>query len=164
MGNDVIISLDQAKETGWCVSIGDEIEAHGALKSKEKDYHDVAHGVKIFLDSLCQEYKPLLLTFEDVHGGLNSDTSKKLGILLGVLVEYAIDNNILFKVIKPSTWQGKNGLCFDKTKTRKLNTKQQSVIFANTILSEGKVSNDNEADAICMNYYARNNIKIVEST
>lgn len=158
--DDVIVSLDQAKNCGWCVSKGDTVIDYGVFVSEQADYHDVAFEVKNMLMELCNKYKPILITVEDIHGGLNADTSKKLGILQGVLVNYAIQNKILFSILKPATWQGKNGLNFDKTKTRKYDTKTQSKMFACEYLGVEKI-NENTADAVCMNYYARKNIKIV---
>lgn len=164
--DNVIISLDQARNCGFCVSEGDNILLYGEFNAKSTDYHDVAMEEKQFLLKLIKKYQPILVTVEDVHNGLNADTSKKLGILQGVLVNTIIESGILFTIIKPSTWQGKQGLAFDKTKNRVLNTKQQSIAKAKEIIGDkvekcGIKITDNTADAVCMNYYARKNIKIV---
>ena len=164
--DNVIISLDQARSCGFCVSEGDNILLYGEFNAKSTDYHDVAMEIDTFLIKLINKYNPILVTIEDAYGGQSMDTYKKLGILQGYLVNTIVKRGILYQIIKTSTWQGKDGLAFDKTKNRKLSVKQQSVALAKEILGDkvekcGIKITDDVADAVCMNYYARKNIKIV---
>ena len=152
-----IISLDQAKHCGFCVSVGDEIVLYGTCITEKSDYHDASNEIKIFMKELIKEYNPILVTVEDIYAGLGRDTMKKLGILQGILVNYLIEEHILFKIIPPRAWQGKLGY----NKKTEVNTKKWSIRIATEIVG-CKVKEDT-ADAICMNTYARDNIKIVES-
>jgi len=151
-----IISLDQAKHCGFCVSVGDEIALHGTCITGKYDYHDASNEIKIFMKELIKEYNPILVTIEDIYAGLGRDTMKKLGILQGVLINYLIEEHILFKIISPKAWQGKLGY----NKKIETNTKTWSIRIASELIGH-KVKEDT-ADAICMNKYARENIKIIE--
>lgn len=156
--NKIIISIDQARATGYAVSVDGEFVEDGEIEfdiKKYPDYHNVAVQVKKLLSDLVQKYPPNLVTVEDVHGGLNSGTLKKLANLQGVLVNFLIENEILFQIIPPTTWQGKKGLCFE----HKVNKKIQSKAFAKELV--GRNVKENQADAICMNYFAQKNIKII---
>lgn len=155
--SNVIISIDQAKKSGFCVSRGDEILLYGTFVSNAKDYHDVTNEAKIFLKALIDEYNPILVTVEDIYGGLSRSTMKQLGILQGVLVNLLVEKHILFAIIAPSTWQSK--LEYDKKGG--LNSKKWSQWRVMDTL--GLKVGEDTADAINMNYYARHFIKIVEA-
>ena len=158
MNNRVIINLDQARSCGFCVSIGDERVLYGTFITKEKDYHDASNEIKIFLKLLVAKFNPILVTVEDIYGGLSRQTMKQLGILQGVLVNYLIEEHILFQIIAPSTWQSKMG--YDKKLYS--NTKQWSKKLAFELIGEELL--EDTADVVCMNEYSQKFIKIIEES
>ena len=153
--DNVIISFDQARKCGFCVSVGEEIVLYGTMITKEPNYHDASNQIKIFMKQIIKEYSPILVTVEDIYGGLGRQTMKQLGILQGVLVNYLVEERILFETIPPSAWQNKLGY---SRKTEK-STKDWSVKMACSIIGESVL--EDTADAVCMNYYARKNISII---
>lgn len=153
----VIISFDQAKETGYCVSFNGKVTEHGVITSKKDSYEEVTVEIKQAAERLIKKHKryPILVTIEDLYSGLNITTYKKLARLQGTLITLFLEEQCLYHIIYPTTWQ-------NKLKIKGKDKKKQSKAFASELLDK-KITNDNESDAICMNYYARNHIKISQT-
>ena len=155
----MILSIDQAAQTGWAIIDDNEnIVDFGIIRPKKiKDYDAKISFIKNEMIELIKEYKPMLVTVEGVYANRrNLKTHYNLSKLQGVLINYFIDNQILYEIIAPSTWQNYLGF-----KQRKEEDKKQKSI--NYVKEEKGIEtkNDNIADAICMTIYAVRKIKIV---
>jgi len=151
-----ILSLDQARNCGYAIADKGKIVEYGMIVSdisttEEFDY--VIKDIKWKVADMITKEKPLLVTIEAVYEGLNSDTHNKLSRMQGVLINYFIENQILYEIIKPSQWYGSAGL---KGKSKK----QQSPIKAREVFKDESIGSDT-ADAIWMCDYALNKIKVV---
>lgn len=148
----MILSLDQAKKCGFCYGVTEPLGYGEFDVSDTDDYMKAIVKLKKQISGLIEALQPELVTIEDVYGGLNRQTVKKLGWLQGVLMDYFLENEILFEVVPPSKWQGYHGL-------KGKNKKQQSLAVAKEYVADEELESDNTADAIMMWYYAKNEIK-----
>ena len=105
---------------------------------------------------LINTHKPVLVTIEEVHYSpvIGSATFGKLKKMQAVLINYFIENEVLYELIKPSQWQGKDGEGFLGK-----NKKKQSLDKAIELFNDNDMDG-NTADAIWMCRYAMNNIKV----
>lgn len=111
------------------------------------------HNIKTLTEELYLKFVPDIITFEDIQQQMNVNTYKVLAELLGVLIEFCIEENIDYKVVHPKTWKSYCGIKGKKREEQKLNT----ILFVEQKFGI-KVSED-EADSICLGYYTLNNLQ-----
>ena len=155
-----ILSLDQASETGWAlIDEHENIVNFGIIHNKKiLDYDIKINFIKHEMIKLIKEHKPIIVTVEGVFANrLNLKTHHNLSKLQGVLINYFIENQILYEKIPSSRWQG--NLNFGRNSKKNGTTKIKSINY----VKEHKnieTDNDNIADAICMAIYAKREIRI----
>lgn len=143
-----ILSLDQATNSGYAVSVDGKIIEYGTFSSKQKDYDRKISELKNHMINLIKKHNPTLVTVEDVQYQNNQETYHKLSKLQGVLVNYLIENEILYEIIEPSKWKSKMLI-----KGRKREEQKASALLKAN--ENGYATTDEDvADAICMNLYA----------
>lgn len=149
-----ILTLDQATKTGYAVSIDGKIVEYGVIEAKHADYDMKIHIIKQGVEAIVAKYAPALITIEDVQFQNNYEVYYKLSKLQGVLIEYCIQNEFLYEVIPPVKWKGKMLIKGKKREEQKAN----AILLAN---SHGyNISDEDIADAICMNLYANKCINV----
>lgn len=157
INNYTILSLDQATATGWAVANKGQIVHYGLLSSEKDDYDYKIIDLKVQISALIDTFNPVLTTIEEVHYNPKVGTLvfKKLCKLQGVLINYFIENDMLYEVIKPSQWQSNEGF---KGKNKKKQSLDKGIEFTNNPELDG-----NSADAIWMCKYAVEKINVIES-
>jgi hypothetical protein len=157
--NLVIISLDQAENTGYCISIGDEIVSYGSKNCNSNSGlpEDVLLNCNELLESFLEAYKdyPILVTIEDIYEGLSKKVFKQLSRLQGSLMLTL--KGYLYEIIMPRRWKAKYEIKGGK------DGKLRAIQLASEIIGV-QIDNDNTADAILMNEYARKFIKVASLT
>ena len=154
MNDRVIISLDQAITTGWCVTIDGDIVSRNHFTVKGNDYDIKINKIKEVVIKLTEKYKPHLITVEGVQYQSNQAIYGKLSRLQGVLINYFIENNILYEIVTPSQWKG-----YHKIKGRKRAEQKANAMLRIKELGIDCDSED-ECEAILMNIYAQECIDI----
>jgi Holliday junction resolvasome RuvABC endonuclease subunit len=144
----IIISLDQATITGYAVSVDGKIIDSGTFDSKKKEYDHKISDIKTGMIALINKHSPHLVTVEDVQFQNNYEVYHKLSKLQGVLVNYLIENNILYEIIEPTRWKSKMLIKGRKREEQKANAILKALEYGYETVSE------DVADAICMNIYA----------
>jgi len=156
MGSEYkILSFDQALNCGYAIGNKGKVVSYGVLTSKEKEFDYAVSDIKKQIVKIIAKEKPMIVTIEAVHHGFSVDTTKKLSRLQGVLINYFIENQILFEIISPSSWQGNEGF---KGKKKKLQSYTKAVLEFN----DESITED-MADAIWMCKYAMEKINIVKA-
>jgi len=78
----IVLSVDQAKTTGWAIFDNEELIDYGCIRSKFNNYCDVSFHVCTHINALIDKYNPDIVLFEDVANQSNSLTHKNLSMLL----------------------------------------------------------------------------------
>lgn len=156
MNDYSVLSLDQATNCGFALGKGGKILERGVIISDKDGFDFIISDIKQQVVSLISKYNPVLVTIEEVHYNplTGSTVFGKLKKMQGVLINHFIENEILYEIIKPSQWQGKQGEYFVGKEKKK-----QSLAKAIELFND-KNMNENTADAIWMCRYAMKNIKI----
>ena len=115
-----------------------------------------------------QENKIDAVFFEDVQMRRNVKTFGQLSQLLGVLINLAEKRGCIYHVVQPSKWQS---YCRSRGRTAKeiksniseldISNKKESKILSIQYVADKfgiETENNNLADAICIGWYACNNI------
>lgn len=151
---NTIISLDQARKTGYAVFQKDSSEwtliDHGIITSKFEDYEDVSLDISNKVQRLINKYNPELIVLEDVQSQSNLASFKKLSMLLGILIKTCDTNNITYSVVSCNTWRSiiRNNLPYHGKRIQRTEWKKLSKQFTKDTY-DLKVSDD-VADAICL--------------
>ncbi|MGL5765339.1 MAG: crossover junction endodeoxyribonuclease RuvC [Sarcina sp.] len=150
-----VLALDQALTiTGFAVFSEKNLEKYGVLNLgdiardkelmvEEKDYERTMN-VKMFLNKMIKAYDINFVVLEDVQAQKNVNTFKKLASLQGVLKQRLYENEIPFKVYKPSEWRKILGIKGNKREIQKKNSIEYISVKYNVEVT------DDEADAICL--------------
>ena len=173
-----ILAVDQSRCGGW--SLFDykrkKLLDYGEFNfdgGEYKDYSAAVAGVKNLVAELIQKKKVAAVFIEDIQFQRNINSFKKLAWLQGVLVNYFVEKEYLYDIIAPSKWQnycGARGRTGKEIKAgavsvdlaNKKKSKQLSLTFVKENFSV-ETENDGIADAICIGWYAVNNITINEN-
>lgn len=169
-----ILAIDQSRYGGW--SLFDykkkQLIDYGAFNfpSPKYTYPQAIFQVKRYVLKLLKDTGASAIFIEDIQLRRNVDSFKKLAQLQGVLVDSFIENEYLYDVIAPSTWQAYCNArgrttkeIKNKTESVDVSNKKKSKILSLTFVKDNFdviTDNDNMADAICIGWYAVNNIKI----
>jgi Holliday junction resolvasome RuvABC endonuclease subunit len=122
--------------------------------SNQKTWELRIHKIKEFINTLCKQYQPELISLEDtqMQGG-NKLTYGKLCGLKYLIIDYCIENNIPYVVVHSKSW--KSYCQIDKCDRSK--DKEASINFVKNKFNI-EVSDD-VSDAVCQGFYVINNIK-----
>lgn len=170
-----ILALDQATHlSGWCIFDGNVVIKYGVVETSG-ELEKRINELKIWLANMIEIWKPNKIIMEDIqlqdgknrswdnddgNSVVNVDTFKTLAQLQGVLKDYLYEKSIRYEIVKPATWRKSceiKGLHrTDKKKSAQLKVNEWFGI---------DVTND-EADAICIGYYAtaaeKKNTKLID--
>lgn len=152
-----ILAFDQASITsGWAVYDEENLIKYGTYTSDGKNSTNRIALTKEWVASMIMKWNPDEVIFEDIQlqkfgseeGQENVLTYKKLAHLQGVLVNYAYEINLPFKIVPPATWRSyseiKGKYRTDRKKNAQLKIKK---------LYDVNVTQD-EADAILIGRWA----------
>lgn len=101
----IVLSVDQAKTTGWAIFDNEELIDYGCIRSKFNNYCDVSFHVCTHINALIDKYNPDIVLFEDVANQSNSLTHKNLSMLLGFLVCSCLYRQKDYRIIHSSSWR-----------------------------------------------------------
>lgn len=150
-----ILSFDPARACGFAYGEG-KVDKYGVFISDKVGYEYVVADIKSQIADLIDSYKPALVTIEEVH--YNPRTGSRVFGLLkqlqGVLINYFVENEILFVIIKPSEWQNN----FDVTGKNK---KKQLFELAKIEFDDSEMDS-NAGDAIRMLQYTIDKIEVIQ--
>jgi Holliday junction resolvasome RuvABC endonuclease subunit len=151
-----ILSFDQASKIAWSVFDDKKLIEYDTKDfSKVKDFYYRINDIKRIVIELIKYYKPTLVVFEDIQYQSNQQTYKKLASLQSVLINYCVDNEILYEIVQPTLWK-----CFAKIKGRK--REEQKVNTQIFIKQQFGIDVDEDiADAIGIGWYSCNEIKVI---
>ena len=170
-----ILAVDQARNSGWSVFNYDDkvLIATGSFSfpSRKYDFQTAIQRICDKVLELATEHNVNAVFLEDVMYRFNMDSFKKLSQLQGALIYMLESHGYLYHIVAPSAWQG---YCKARDRTSKevrakvlepssdgkKATKQLSIQFVKDNF-DITTTNDNLADAICIGFYAVNNINLV---
>ena len=169
-----ILTIDQARKGGY--SIWDyknkKMLSYGSYEFPGNKYTfpQAVRMIENLVESLMCESGASAVFIEDVNMRRNPKVFKELSQLQGVLINLFEKTNTLYSLIAPSTWQS---FCRARGRTAKelknldtekeLQGKSKSKILSIEFVRDNfavNTLNDNIADAVCMGWYAVNNIRI----
>ena len=143
-----ILSLDQAKTTGFVIFEDSNYKIHGLIKSKKKDYNEVMFDIANQIKRLIIEHQIEVVIIEDIQQMRNVQSFKKLAQLQGILYLICHELDIKYHTIASPTWR--------KILNSKARKRDELKLEAMKYVKERfkfDVTND-EADAFCMMCYA----------
>lgn len=169
-----ILAVDQARNGAWSVFHYESKTLIGfgtfSFDAKKYTYARAILHIDELIGLVIQAYDVSAVFIEDINLRANVQAFKKLAQLQGVLVNSFERNEYLYEIIAPSKWQnycmarGRNTKeadmrvlevpCSDRPKTKIL-----SIQFVKEKFGI-ETENDNLADAICIGYYAVNEIAL----
>ena len=169
-----ILAVDQARSGGWSVFEYEtkELVASGTFEfdSKNYTYAQAVMNIEKVVWDLLLEYDIEAVFLEDIQLRANVQAFKRLAQLQGVLVNLLEKHEYLYDYIAPSKWQN---YCMARSRNsseRKSNVtrinqdgKKDSKILSIQFVQDQfgiTTDNDNLADAICIGWYAVNEIRI----
>jgi Holliday junction resolvasome RuvABC endonuclease subunit len=157
---NIILSLDQATSSGYCISVGDEIVKYGLIKSKGADYHLKTRYLQEAVESLVEEYGVTLITVETPGGGnRNIQVFGKLMGLFFCTVDLALRLDLKYVAFAPSTWRSAIGMKTGRG-VKRAELKQMAIAYVNEntefTLTDKQ---DDEGEAICQNVAIRKILK-----
>lgn len=169
-----ILSVDQARSGGWSVFEYEtkELVAYGTFEfdSKNYTYAQAIMNIERVVWEVIVEQDIQVVFLEDIQLRANVQSFKRLAQLQGVLVNLLEKNEYLYDYIAPTKWQN---YCMARSRNSverksdvkkvvldgKKNSKVLSIQFVHDQFGI-TTDNDNLADAICIGWYAVNEIKI----
>lgn len=159
-----ILCLDQARKCGWSLYDYEkkELLACGSFDYSAKKYTFAKSVLYIEkeLEKLLSELRPSAVFIEDIQMRVNPRAYKALAQLQGVLINCLEKHELLYDTVYPSQWQGyikkSSGICVDDSKSVK-GSKQLSLAFVKQKFGID-TKDDNLSDAVCIGWYAVNNI------
>ena len=175
-GDDMkILAIDQARH-GAC-SVFDyenkKLLDYGVwnFDSRKFTYESTIMNIEALLEELIEKHEVDAVFLEDISMRKNNaQVVKRLAQLQGVLVNYCMKREFLYWIVVPSQWQNYCNARGRTTKEIKLNvkkadgdTEKASKILSLQFVKEKfgiDTEDDNLSDAICIGYYAVNEIKI----
>lgn len=159
MNNTTMITIDSStKKTGIAVFVnGIYIEHHLIDHSKNLKMENRYPLMCIDLYNILETYKPEIIYIEDEVVSRNMNTCRFLFRLQGMIEGWCILNGAEFNTVRPTVWR--SSLNFNQgRKFNRTDLKIQSIKFIKGVLNLNVT--DDEADAICIGYYALNRFNI----
>lgn len=165
------MSVDQARNGGWCVYDMDAKEPveYGTFSfpSRKFSFNEAIDGICGAVLEQAEKFGVDRVYIEDVMCRVNMNTFKKLAQLQGALI-YALEHSgYSFDIVAPSAWQS---FCKARGRTTKeakarieelpTDGKKASKVLSMQFVRDTfgiETKNDNLADAICIGYWAVNN-------
>ena len=169
-----ILAVDQARSGGY--SIWDyekkKLLTYGSFNFplEKFTFPQAVHLIENTVENLVCEKSIAAVFIEDINLRKNVRVFKQLAQLQGVLINMLEKTNTLYDIIAPATWQN---YCNARGRTAKeiknkvvqanIEKKKKSKVLSIEYIHDlfhVDTNNDNVADAICMGWYAVNNVKI----
>lgn len=173
--NMKVLAVDQARHGAWSLYDYENksLMAYGTYDFDNRNYTFESAVVKIeaLIDELINTHGVDAVFFEDIQLRKNAQSFKKLAQLQGVLVNLCEKNEYLYGIISPSQWQSycmARGRSTKEQKAKLKELEQKDGKKASKVLSIQYVKdnfgidtdNDNLADAVCIGWFAVNNIPL----
>lgn len=171
----LVLSVDQARNGAWCIY---EYETKKIVEYSSFSF-DKGYSLEQAIIAVCDEIQNVIesrgidaVFIEDISLRKNADTFKKLAWLQGSLVTLFEREEYLYQIVAPSTWQN---YCMARGRTTKekdadvrsvTSGKKGSKVLSMQFCADKfdiHTENDNLADAICIGWWAVNNITIRKS-
>jgi Holliday junction resolvasome RuvABC endonuclease subunit len=150
-----LLSLDiSTTETGYAVYKGNILTNSGTLKAKGRYAKDRYPAFTFLLDELFEKVSPKEVVVEAAFYRNNFKTVSYLLKLQGHAEYLAIKKGSSFSSIETTLWRGLAGFPTNFKKTKTKDYKVLSMSKASEIAGR-VITNDNEADAICIGYAKR---------
>lgn len=151
----VILALDQATAiTGWAVFDGEKLVDHGKIKmstSKKITPEAKSDIMMACIEELIDIYHPDHIVIEDVANQKNVATVVKLARLQGAIMEMRRKyDHASLEIVRPTEWR--KGLKFRQGRAKREELKAQAQAFV--VKTYNKQVSEDEADAICIGYFA----------
>lgn len=154
-----VLALDQATKTsGWSVFDNDKLIKYGSFTVNNKDVDYRIEEIKNYLINMINFWQPDEIILEDIQlqqfGPKSANniegvtTFKTLAHLQGVLINLLIELKIKFQIVHTAVWREKCGV---KGKSRSDKKKSAQLIVKDIY---GINASQDEADAICIGFYA----------
>jgi len=167
-----ILAVDQARNGAWCIFDYDKKTPvaydYFSFPGEKFTYAQTLVAICDIVQKLMIDYGVSAVFIEDIQLRKNVDSFKKLAQLQGSLVSMFERNEYLYDFIPPSKWQSycnARGRTTQEVKAKLsevvASEKKQSKILSIQFVREQfeiETTNDNLADAICMAYWAANNM------
>lgn len=151
MQTKIIVSLDQStKCTGWAVFINHELIDYGHYSPKSKgDYLDRIVEIRKWLEKVLEKATDLKVEFviEDILPNGNSNVTRKLANLQGVILEVCREYKIPVEIVKAVEWKSSCRIPKTVRKEEKLASQKFVTDKYNVVATE------DESDAICIGYH-----------
>lgn len=178
-----ILCIDQARSGAWSIyNYGEkELVKYGAFDFDREHYTfaEATHAVKNIIANIIKTEDISAVFIEDIQMRHNVDAFRKLASLQGVLIDYCVENELLYELIAPTKWQsfcrarGRTAkeIKADKAilkgkviKTEDNNKKESKMLSINYVKEKFNINteNDNISDSICLGWYVVNNVNIVD--
>lgn len=141
--------LDQAtKVTGYSIYINGRLEKYGTIKSFYDNINDRINEVACNTEQLIKTYAIKNLIIEDIFLGNNLTVFKHLALLMGVLINLAVKNRIIYTTVNALEWKTKYNL-------QKLGDRDMGKAFSKKIVLDhlGIEVVDDVSDSILIGYY-----------
>lgn len=173
-----ILAVDQARSGAWSVF---DYESKKLLDTGVFNYDGNKYTYARFIVALTDYLQEVIdrhgigcIFIEDTNLRLNAESFKKLSQLQGGLISHFVRKEYLYGIVPPSKWQS---MCRELTKneadkkaaTRGKATEADGTKSSKTLSIDFvrdyfgiKTTNDNLADAICIGYWAVNNVEFGE--
>ncbi len=151
-----ILAIDQAtKVSGYALFINNKLKECGVVASDKDETNPIERirQMGLELQKLIHTTQPDYVVFENVQYQRNQGTFKMLSQLQGVLMEILFELNIDFTIIESTAWKSFCGIKGKDRAPQKLNTK----VFVKEAYNQD--CTEDEADAIGIGHWAKNNIK-----
>lgn len=170
-----ILAIDQARKGAWAVFNYEkkELIACDAFEfpAEKYTYAQAVLEIEKLVWSVMQDYDISVVFIEDIQLRVNPQSFKRLAQLQGVLVNLFEKNEYLYDYIQPTKWQsfcGARGRNTSEIKAKvteaKLSGKSASKILSIQFVKDKfgiDTTNDNLADAVCIGWYAVNEVELV---
>ena len=154
-----VLAIDQARHGGWAIYDDDSLDTAGVWNFDSKDYtfERAVLQIERTVFTLIAKYDIDYLIYEDIQMQRSTKAFKRLAQLQGVLINLAVYSEIPYTIVHPKTWQAYRDKTFPELKG--LENKKRSIAAVKELF-DIETENDNLADAICIGYYAANNLSL----
>lgn len=142
-----ILALDiSTKSSGYCVIENGKVKDYGTITSDEKDFLDRGQYMAEFIRLLCEKYGTFDYAYiEELKVISNQRTLEMLGIVQGMIIRELKNSDV--SLVPPTVWRKPYGL-----NGKRAEAKKKAIAIC-----EDKgftVTNDDEAEAILLGFYA----------
>ena len=157
-----ILSLDAStKSTGWAIFDGEELVAHGCIKTHGDDWRAKIADETMELAAIIREHQPDAVYAEDVPMKDGKLTIVKLGAVQGMILSLCAGFRLKPTFLLPSTWRRELGM-YDGTRAglQRDVLKEKAVRMANEtfgldltwVKPKSTKNEDDEAEAVLLGW------------